>query len=341
MTKRNVLRKGARFGICLLAGAFLVACLLSMPGCGTRTKMQTEQFYAMGALCSAKVYGTPPPGLAAAVTAAENAISHRIMDSVIARANCGQRVQLDAGTEALLALCMEMTEKTDGAFRADVLALTRLWDFDGETHRVPGTKELEAALAQMGPNPTYTVQSGCLQTKAPLDLGAVGKGYACDILSDILRQNNLSGIVAVGGSLGLVGSKPDGKAFVIGIRDPFSPSQNAFYGTLALQEGFVSTSGSYEKTFTQDGKTYHHILDARTGMPAVSDLVSATIVAESGALSDALSTACFLLGREGALALCRSMGAEAVLIGTDGSITVTTGLAEVLQVRDGVLVSVS
>src|SRR5699024_9207852 len=126
----------------------------------------------------------------------------------------------------------------------------------------------------------------------------IGKGAACDAAVQMYQESGAeAGIVAVGGSIGLYGEKPDGSLWRLGVRDPNSGDDRAeAMGLLDLASGFVSTSGSYEKTFTENGKTYHHLLDPKTGYPAESGLVSVTVVAKSGALSDALATAVFVLG---------------------------------------------
>ena len=90
------------------------------------------------------------------------------------------------------------------------------------------------------------------------------------------------------------------QAWSVAVRDP---NGDGSLGSVTLAEGFVSTSGSYEKYFEQDGVLYHHLLDPKTGYPAESGLVSVTVVAKSGVLSDALSTACFVLGREDGMKL--------------------------------------
>ena len=102
-----------------------------------------------------------------------------------------------------------------------------------------------------------------------------------------------------------------------------------------------STSGSYEKYFEQDDVLYHHLLDPKTGYPAESGLVSVTVVAKSGVLSDALSTACFVLGREDGMKLLEEFDAEGIFINSDNNITVTDGLKDrfTLTSRDYTLVS--
>jgi len=160
---------------------------------------------------------------------------------------------------------------------------------------------------------------------AGLDLGGIGKGAACDEALRVYEKSGVSGaVIAVGGSVGVFGTKPDGSAWSIGVRDPAGDSA-ASLGMLQLQKGCVSTSGTYEKKREYEGITYHHILDPRTGFPAQSDLVSATVICDSGALSDALATACIVLGRQKAEALLAQYSAGYLLIGTDHVISAGGG----------------
>ena len=121
------------------------------------------------------------------------------------------------------------------------------------------------------------------------------------------------------------GEKSSGKPWSVAVRDP---NGDGSLGSVTLAEGFVSTSGSYEKYFEQDGVLYHHLLDPKTGYPAESGLVSVTVVAKSGVLSDALSTACFVLGREDGMKLLEEFDAEGIFIDSDNNITVTDGLKD-------------
>ena len=91
---------------------------------------------------------------------------------------------------------------------------------------------------------------------------------------------------------------------------------------------FISTSGSEERFFETNGKRYHHIFDAKTGYPVVSELKSVTVVAKSGLISDALSTACFILGKEKSTELLKSYGADAVFVTSKNEIYVTDGLSD-------------
>ena len=179
-------------------------------------------------------------------------------------------------------------------------------------------------------NTNESVSSIYIGDKCTLDLGAVGKGIACDVVQDYLKkQKEVSGaVIAVGGSILLYGSKADGSDWNVAVQNPRGQDGEAM-GVLSLSGTInVSTSGDYEKYFMQDGKRYHHILDPSTGYPADSGLISVTIVSDSGLLSDGLSTACFVLGKEKGQKLLETYGAEGIFIDQNKKVTVTKGLKD-------------
>lgn len=179
-------------------------------------------------------------------------------------------------------------------------------------------------------NTDEAVSSIYIEDQCTLDLGAVGKGIACDVAQNYLkRQKEVSGaVIAVGGSILLYGSKADGSNWNVAVQNPRGQDGEAM-GVLSLSGTTnVSTSGDYEKYFMQDGKRYHHILNPSTGYPADSGLISVTVVSDNGLLSDGLSTACFVLGKEKGQKLLESYGAEGIFIDQNKKVTVTKGLKD-------------
>lgn len=331
-----------------------------------QAKPHSLDSFAMGSYVRQTVWGKEPEKAAAEtvhrIEELEREISWR-QDGDVAHINSqagGEPVTLDeeTGTGDLLAEMLELCKRCGGALDVTIGPVTRLWDFDNEP-RLPDEKELEKAVELVDysrvsidseeymyavPNEdgSHTDSLGVryyvslAKPGMAIDLGAVGKGAACDnTVSRYICAGDVSGaVVAVGGSVGLYGRKPGGEDWQVGVRDPEGAGS---LGVLSLPGGFVSTSGSYEKYFEQDGKTYCHLLDPRTGYPAESGLVSVTVWCPPemkaeyqypGALSDGLATACFVLGIEDSMELLDSYGAEAVFIDKDGAITVTDGLKE-------------
>lgn len=160
-----------------------------------------------------------------------------------------------------------------------------------------------------------------------LDLGALAKGYTGDELMEIFHENGVkSAIVSLGGNVQALGKKPDGSLWKVAVRNPFSPETDMC--TVEIEGKAVITSGSYERYFTgEDGVDYCHIIDPKSGRPVHNGLVSVTVIGESGTECDALSTALFVMGADGAVEFWRKNGDfELILVSDDGKIMYTEGL---------------
>ncbi|MBR5226138.1 MAG: FAD:protein FMN transferase, partial [Clostridia bacterium] len=162
-----------------------------------------------------------------------------------------------------------------------------------------------------------------------LDVGAVAKGYAVEVVSQLLLSGDMSSFILSGGGNVRTGNPPkDGRsAWGIGIQDP----DGAVFGTGDIVETFflsgmsVVTSGDYQRYYTVDGKNYHHLIDPDTLMPG-AHFRAVSILTEDSGLADLLSTAAFLMPYEESRAFIESMdGVEALWILPDGSITMTDG----------------
>lgn len=219
-----------------------------------------------------------------------------------------------------LATLKQLEKDSGGAFCISLGALSDLWDL-GNGGYLPSQSEIDSAL-ETKDGFSVNGNTASVADGAAVDFGSVGKGIACDSAKKILADAGCKrAIVAVGGSV-LLWSKGE-ESFKIGIRNPLG-SANEYAAVLETGDCCVSTSGNYERVFTaQDGKRYHHIFDPSTGYPARSGLQSVTVICESGLMSDALSTACFVLGYEKSLPLLEKYGASAVFI-TDGNEFITS-----------------
>ena len=158
-------------------------------------------------------------------------------------------------------------------------------------------------------------------------LNADGSGYTSSRIMDIYKENGItSGLVNLGGNVQALGTKTDGTKWKIAVQSPDDTED--YLGILSVQDKAVITSGGYERYFEQDGVTYHHIIDPKTGYPAESGLVSVTIVSSDGTLADGLSTSLFIMGEEKAADFWREHKDEfdAILMSDDGTLYVTEGL---------------
>lgn len=292
---------------------------------------------AMGTVITVKLFGfgaendldrieTEINGLESSV------LSWRKEGSDIYRINegAGASVSVSPDTVEIIGQCIDISGDCDGVFDITVGNVTKLWDFGGDNQRLPSESEIKTALADVGYK-NVSVSGNAVQIKKgqSLDLGAVGKGFTCDKIKDLLDKGRTkSAVVSIGGSLLIYGSR----TFSVGIVNPDNDKQSM--GTLKLKDTCVSTSGDYEKYFEQDGKRYHHILNATTGYPATSEFKSVTVICESGIISDALSTVCYIVGYRKSIEILEEYDAEAVFIFNNNAVKVTDGLSGKFTVTD-------
>lgn len=238
---------------------------------------------------------------------------------------------------AILETADKIHSLTDGVFDYSLGALTELWNVNGGGP-VPDIADINEAMRHTGTD-KFSV-SGKSVTKldpaAKLDFGGIGKGIAAQRLLEYLSTTDIEyGIVSLGGNIGVYGEKPEYGNYKIGLNDPDDPEKIACY--FYLTSGFVSVSGNNEHYFEENGVRYHGIIDPRTGYPADSGLDSVAVHTANGALSDALSTALFILGEEKSMELYESgsLDFEAVFISSDGNITYTPGLEGSFEIISG------
>ncbi len=326
------------------AAILLAVLLLCTTGCGQAEKSYQRIDTAMGTVIKETIYvqegGEDITGQVREeiVKLEEELLSHRIEESEVSgiNRNAGdpRGVKLSRKLWDILELTQEVSRKSGGAFDITIGRTVNLWNIDtlaAETEDkavLPSEEAIKTSLKSAGYD---RIELNCDTIYLPegmkLDLGAVGKGIACDeIFSYLQGQPAVSGaVISVGGSILTYGNKPGGKPWNIGIVNPDDPS--SYIGGLTLEGKWcVSTSGDYERFVEVEGVRYHHIIDPATGFPADAGLGSVTVLSRSGALSDALSTACFVLGTEKSLSLLEDYDAFAVFVDHEGNITLSEGM---------------
>lgn len=292
--------------------------------------------WAMGSEIKIQLYGFRNDSVADEILerisdTENNHISRYKESSEIYKLNSGTASEVSVFTSGELKTILNICEKSGGALDITLGGLSDLWDFDSAKNTVPEQAEIEKLQSYSGYEKVRvdgnTVTLGENQL---LDLGAVGKGLACDMAQSVLQTANVRrALVSVGGSvLTHIGSETVKQDFTIGIRAPEKDDFSPFMTVKLTGTNFISTSGNYEKYFEADGITYHHILDPETGYPADSGLKSVTIISDSGLYSDALSTACFVLGIEKSEDLLKEYNAEAIFVDNESNVYVPASLID-------------
>lgn len=323
-----------------------VVFLFQLTGCGEMSKTEqvehSTEFFAMGTYITLSAYGEDAgPILDFAkgqITKLESKWSVTNENSEIYQVNHSEGKSVDVSPETvdLLQFALKIAKQTDGALDPTIYPLVEEWGFISGNYQIPSDEKLEGLLQNTGYDRVslsenrITVPDGY-----ELDLGAVGKGYAGQAVSDLLKNEGItSALLDIGGNIQMIGKRPGGEKWRLGIKNPFGDGS---IGVLQAEDCAVVTSGGYERYFTgEDGKKYWHILDPHTGKPADSGLASVTVISENGTLCDALSTALFVMGAEKAEEYWREYGSfDMLLITQANEIILTEGIADSFVLSDG------
>lgn len=255
------------------------------------------------------------------------------------RAAGEEAVSVSEDTFEVLQAALEFSRMTDGAFDVTVWPLVKLWGIGSGGASVPPEDKIAAArdavnyhLLELDADnqSVYLPEPGM-----GVDVGAIAKGYAADEAARILRDAGVEhALLDFGGNILVIGDKPDGTPWRIGVQRP-DAERTRYLGIVTATDRTVVTSGPYERFFVQEGTRYHHILDAETGFPARNGIEQVTIIAEHSIDADALSTATYVLGVEEGLALVESLDdVEAVFITENRLVHMTSGAGEYFELSD-------
>ena len=210
-------------------------------------------------------------------------------------------------TMRLIKIALNMSEISGGAFNPCLYPVSSAWGFTKKAYRVPPQEEIDEKLKLCDYKKVRLEGNNIWMDEGmQFDLGGIGKGFAGDEAAKKMREYGVeSALLDLGGNIQLIGSKPNGKPWTVGLKNPFD--KNSIVGTLEAENVAIITSAGYERYFEdKTGHKYIHIFDGTTGAPVENDLVSTTAIAESVTYCDGLSTTLYVLGLEKAIELWRN-----------------------------------
>jgi len=245
----------------------------------------------------------------------ENTCSRFKEDSELSKLNqqLGQEVEVSDQLFSILKEALEFYEETNGVFNPGILSAIENSGYTKSIELIKG-REL---LAPSPIAPVFTKvrpyqldedkQTVVLHTR--IDLGGIAKGWVVDRAAVILSDIGY-GFVNVGGDIRIFGSLP--RPLNIGLEDPFDPSK--MLSSIQVTDGAVATSTSMKRRWKVNGSSKHHLIDATTGEPSASTIISSTVTAPTGVEADVLAKVVLLLGEEHGKALLFVKKNTAVII---------------------------
>jgi FAD:protein FMN transferase len=238
-----------------------------------------------------------------------------------------QPVEVEPELFDLLELAIRISRETGGAWDATAAPLWQVWGFAKRKGRIPTAAEIDEAMSRVGSQfielDTTRKTIFFARPGIKLNFGSLGKGYALDRCAARLLEGGMTNFLLHGGQSSILArsnekvSEKGSELFIseqhslriempgeinssdpflsVGLPHPFCPKRRL--GEIRLCNKALGTSNSRFQSFRHEGKLYGHILDPRTGYPA-EGVLSATVLAPTATLADALSTAFYVLGPE-------------------------------------------
>lgn len=313
------------------------AVLLFAPGCSRlKTVQKTESI--MGTEVTITVVAKSGAEADAAIEAgmAEVRRFDRMMslykdDSEITRVNSAagkNPVTVSPEMIEVVEAALRVSDLTDGAFDVTTGPLIVLWQMRLKEGKVPTDKEIESIKSRVNyKNIVVNRKTSTLFLRKPgmvMDLGGVAKGYAADKVADLLKKRGITNaIVALAGDIKVMGHRPDGSPWKIGVQHP--REKDKILTVLELSDKYISTSGDYERFKIIQKKRYHHIIDPRTGKPS-EGVKSLTLIGDQGEVVDPITTALFILGTDKGMKIAKSLNLEAIFEDDQGRVIMTEGI---------------
>lgn len=234
-------------------------------------------FKAMGSSCELQLYDESRiyakrlvRKLAEEVNRLEKKYSRYRGDSLVSQINAlaGDKhgIKIDRETRLLFDHALSCYEQSDGLFDITAGKLSRIWDF--KSGQIPAPESINEALANTGFHKLSWNKSRLHMPEGiEIDFGGIVKEYAADTIANLARSlGSESGLVNLGGDFSVIGPRPDGESWPIGIADPNQPS--SIMATISMTDGGLASSGDYERFFLHEDVRYSHILNPKTGWPS-------------------------------------------------------------------------
>lgn len=246
-------------------------------------------------------------------------------ESLVSRLNKSDSIRADQFLKDVYECSVEVNRKSDGAFDPTLSPLITAWGF-GKGHKATSdTARIEQLMKYVGLQ--HTRLQGDLLVKDSRDVefnfSAIAKGYACDMVGQMLRRNGASNyMVEIGGEISMAGDGPGGRKWNISIDKPVIADTIVHESQIILNitDCGIATSGNYRNFHRDSHGTYGHTIDAKSGRPKNTDVLSATVIASTAMEADAWATSMMALGSRRGLEIADSLHLAVMLVKSEGGV---------------------
>ena len=225
--------------------------------------------------------------------------------SVISRINRNEELVTDSFFQTCFNRSMEISRETKGAFDITIAPLANAWGFGFKKGNFPDSAMIDSLLEMTGYEKVKLSDEGKVvktDSRIMLSCSAVAKGYAVDVIAQLLKKKGIRNfMVDIGGEVVVHGQNPQNGPWRIGLNKPIDDSlavNQELQAVLLVTDLGMATSGNYRNYYYKDGKKYAHTIDPRTGYPVQHSILSAPVIGKDCMSADAYATAFMVMGLE-------------------------------------------
>lgn len=273
-----------------------------------------------------------PEELGDSITAVLNDVGHSLnvfdSTSLVSHINSNTADTADVHLSSVITMAKTIHKQSDGAFDPTLSPAINAWGFGKNSNATPDTAHLDSIMEFVGLN-KITLDNGRIRKTDPrvqMNLSAIAKGYGCDCVAAMFRRNGITDyMVEIGGEITVGGCSPRGDKWAIAVDKPiFTDSViHSSLATITFTDAGLATSGNYRNYHEENGIRFGHTLDAHTGRPARTDVLSVTIIAPTSMEADAYATAAMAMGSVKAKAMIDSLKLPALMVLADNSVWIS------------------
>lgn len=276
----------------------------------------------------------------AVLKAVEMSVSPFNPASTVSKINNNSDMRVDPYFREVYEMSRVVWDESNGAFDPTLAPLINAYGFGYRDSIHVDEQVIDSIKEFVGLGRTGITESGELQKNDPrmeFNFSAIAKGYACDKVAEMFIANGITDfMIEIGGEITVNGDNPDGEKWRISVDAPIESADRVVHKSqtvIALENQGVATSGNYRNYRDKGGRRIGHTIDPYSGEPAVTDIASVTVVAETCMEADAYATACMAVGSDRAKYILQHIELPAMLVLTDGTVWKTPSFEELEQDR--------
>ncbi len=318
-----------------ILNVFLALSMFSLGGCdgksGKNTSWQKNEGLVWNTSYHIIYNGSPhlKDSVLSVLSRVGKSLSVFDSSSLVSRVNANDSTPVDNDFIQVYIMSKKINRASGGAFDPTLSPLITAWGFGKGHQATPDTARIDSLMNFVGIEKTHLRHDALIKDdpRIEFNFSAIAKGYGCDAIARMLRENNVVDfLIEIGGEISCGGKNPDGKDWRISIDRPIFSNDSVIHESqeiICVSDIGIATSGNYRNFHKTTSGNYGHTISADTGRPVSTDVISATVLAPTAMEADGLATAFMSMGSKRSIKLNESLRRPVMLVLSDSTVWIS------------------